>query len=224
MSIADEAREKLPKKKAKPRARFPKSAIGVRAFETSVLRLLAIDMTPEQIAKKLNCRVAWVNKVAFKAEQGFKKLSSDAIDVLRGKEVALLEHLQAESLEAFEKSKEPRRVTVVEGAPDAAVKDADGNPKAKPKKIIQTTEHRAVGDARYLGTIVQIRERYAKVMGIDQPIELKHVLARYQEGRELIFTALRNVVGADSDLMRRLATEIERLESESTIAKDVAAS
>lgn len=206
--MSDSSRNKKPKRLTPPRSEFAK-----RAFEINILRLLALGMTEDQIAKKLEVPRRWIVPVAHKAEQGFKKLSSESLDVIRGREIAQIEALQQEALDAYEKSKEPRKVTVVEGRPDDKQKNADGTPTAKPQKVTQTTEQRH-GDIRYLDSIVRMRERYAKIMGVDQPIELKHVHARYQEGKELLITAVKNVCGDDIEMIDKIAIEFERLESE----------
>lgn len=152
------------------------------------------------------------------------------MEIARGREVALLEFMQEETLAAFQASKEQRVVTVIEGRPDGV--DEKGRPKSKPIKIIKTIEDRPP-NVGAIDTMVRIRERASKVLGLDQPVELRHVHQRYNEGREILTQGLTDAVqslqatgeisrAVAIRLLEQVALRIEELEADSTIGKDIA--
>lgn len=210
--------DKVAKKRPPKPRRYPRGVYEKAALETRVSALLAVGLTKKQISDELNIPERWVTKIEFNVNKGFRELSSETVEVLRGKEVAKLGWMQEEAIKAFAKSKQPRIVTVVEGRPGNTM-DKDGNPKAAPTKIIKTTEDRP-GETKHLETAVRISERFSKIMGLDQPVELKHVHQRYQEGREILMQAVMDCV-EDPELLTKIANRMRELEEQSMIGKEV---
>lgn len=198
--------------------RYPRGQYEKAALETRVSTLLLVGLNKQAIAKELNIPAAWVTKIEGSMHKGFKQLSSETVEVLRQKETAKLGWMQEEAIKAFTKSKTPRVITVVEGRP-SNVLDKDGNPKASPTKIIKTTEERA-GDTKHIDTAVKISERFSKIMGLDQPIELKHIHQRYEEAKELLMQAVIDVV-TDPVLLQKIAQRLRELEEQSIIGKEI---
>lgn len=156
--------------KAKP----PRNAAAREMFDNKILQLLAMDLTVEDVAKRLKLSPAIVSGVAEKSLEKFRELNAQDIATIRGKEIAQLEYLKSEALKNWEETK----------------------------------------DVSSLNALVRIRERAAKVQGLDQPIEMRHVHTRYNELRDIVVMAVMNVFGNDSEHLDKLIKEIDRLEVE----------
>jgi hypothetical protein len=134
--------------------------------------------THQEIADMLNGMRPYVltrQQITYdlaKLADEWRERSAAAVDVHRAKELAGLTLQEAELWQEWERSKEERkRQTVTTSLPTAA--QPDGAPDTAARKgTAQVVREIQGADASYQALLLKIRERRAKLLGLDAPTRL----------------------------------------------------
>lgn len=126
-----------------------------------IARLRLFSKTQQEIADELGLSQPTVARELKIIESEWQESARADIDAIKARELAQLELLEAEVMEQWERSKKDYEKRVVEDKPPGA--RGGGGKSAKIERGGQC------GDPRYIQAMVSIKDRKAKLLGIDKP-------------------------------------------------------
>lgn len=175
----------------------PKRTVGGQhKHKRALYRLRAATLlyngkTPEQVAVLLNLDLADVKDIIAEIDVEWRDESKELVRKVRGIVVDELFDLLGEYREAWEKSKEPRKIS--------STKLSDGT-ASKKREISNRTEER-LGNPAFLQGVERVLAQVSDLMGLNAPQKLEHT---GQDGKPLI-----DLGGLSTDQLVALAKSLE---------------
>ena len=162
-----------------------------------------LGLTQTEIAAELGVVRQTVNEWLAKASRVYRETARASIVTERGRQLREIGAATREAFDAWRASKQP---TVLVAS----------SPAGQRRTVIR----RPNGDARILAQLVKLMERKARLLGLDQPIEMRAVVEEREAGMRLVLDVLTQEIG-DADLLDRIASRLEQIsEQAQSVASD----
>ena len=146
----------------------PKRTKTQRAADRQqITRLRLLGRTNAEIATAIGVSERTIQRELRLAEADWNEAAAQDMARVKARELAKLDLLEREAIDAWLKSKEPYSKRVVEDRPPAVGKGAPG-------RYARIETGQGHGDPRLLATVLSIMERRARLLGSDAPA--KHAL------------------------------------------------
>ena len=150
-----------------------------------VSALVLKGMTTRQIAEKVGISQRTVVRDIQHLQAQWREKALEAIDQVKARELASLDIMEAEAWDAYNRSKQDYTKKVVEDKPTG---------KGRSARIETGSQH---GDPRLFNVILSIKERRAKLLGMDAPTKIAGTNPEGTEERPLAVVAMPAQMGMD---------------------------
>lgn len=116
--------------------------------EKKVWKMRQRGATYERIAEEIGITFSGVHKILMRLHKRYREKNMDSIEAIRLEQIGELSHIADEAYQAWERSREPKKIFSTDG---------------------QEIEVKSNGDPRYMQVYMKAKEDIRKIVGADAP-------------------------------------------------------
>lgn len=169
------------------RERQAKHMARVELRRTQVAKLYLQGMGIKQITRELNVPYLTINNDLVSIREEWRAARVGFFDRAKTEQLEKLDQVEIEASEAWERSKQPTRITTT-------TEDDDG------KVTVRVERRESVGDSQFLKTRTECIAQRRKLLGLDAPVKTESnvtaAITHYQppDSREVVAEKIRDAV------------------------------
>ena len=195
-----------------PRPQTTATVLRHQRVLAQVAEMEAAGLDEETMASRLGITRKLLSEYLAKLAGEYRRRATVSIDEARGKDLARIEAMTEELWRQYYASIQPATVTTQQITDDGS--------GGTPRRTVTKREEARTGDPRYLAEIRALMERKARLLGLDQPVEVRAILQKEQITIQRVVAVALQVAGNKAEMANAIADALEASRADAALGVD----